>query len=656
MSEQPPSGPVGPAAGSEPPPTPPVRQEARGRSPRRAEKRLSRQGGTRLRQRAGKQLEQRAAEQLQRRREELLDQCRKFRREPSLLHSEICHTAAHFHRIQGPKWCGFSSLRDYCAERLGISASLFYRWVRQSRLLQEAPSVAAAHAEGILGESALAEIAQALPPELAESALPGFLGRTIAELRQRLAAVRTPAEAKYPNAGGPDATPGPVDPDLPTETSERIVRIRVPSVFAPYIENTLRLGEALIGADGDDEMRLGAVLAEASSEIELTVCAAEALRRLLPAPRRHARPGTAHRVAAIPLGHQRSSTVFPSRDLAHQLDLRLRRLLARRRRMAIRHEDQLLHFQLDGAHAVLFHSRFDTFAHRELGLSPSTVYEMLDRARRRRREDPLALAHATGRITALQTTLLRQLERLGVPRGDLHRWIDAASKWTVRALRDRIAWARQRVHTDYRSWSLAGCPPPTDAELRTSRHSLRELAAHPDPPGILESSHDAYRAHTTFRWILSEDTAAFLAQQIASIQDRAARDGHGRCPAWSALVLICHHARRAWSQMEAPRSKREEAVLDRDDWRCAVPGCTRRRSLQRHHIVFASRGGGNEPHNLVTLCAFHHLIGVHQGLIRVQGKAAPGAENLVFELGLRQGKRPLAIYRGDRRLCRRRAG
>jgi len=330
--------------------------------------------------------------------------------------------------------------------------------------------------------------------------------------------------------------------------------------------------------------------------------------------------------------------------------------------MAIRHEDQLLAFWHDDAHAILFYPRFDEFARCELGLAPSTVYEMLDRARRRRREDPIALAHAQGRITALQSTLLRQLHRLGVPRSDLPRWIEAAEDLTVRALRDRLAWARQRVHTDYRSWSLAGCPPPTDEELRTSRQSLRELASHPDPPHILESSRNTYSTYTTFRWILSEDTAAFLAQQIASIQDRAAREDHGgphqggpnALPTWSALLLICHHARRAWSQMEAPRSKREEAILERDDWRCAVPGCSSRRSLQRHHIVFASRGGGNEPENLVTLCAFHHLIGVHQGLIRIRGKARTGAENLLFELGLRRGgAKALATYRGDHRLARR---
>ena len=82
---------------------------------------------------------------------------------------------------------------------------------------------------------------------------------------------------------------------------------------------------------------------------------------------------------------------------------------------------------------------------------------------------------------------------------------------------------------------------------------------------------------------------------------------------------------RAWEFKDHGKSR--EAVFDRDDWRCAVPGCSSRRSLQRHHIVFASRGGGDEAQNLVTLCAFHHLIGVHQGIISIRGRAVRGSED-----------------------------
>jgi hypothetical protein len=42
----------------------------------------------------------------------------------------------------------------------------------------------------------------------------------------------------------------------------------------------------------------------------------------------------------------------------------------------------------------------------------------------------------------------------------------------------------------------------------------------------------------------------------------------------------------------------------------------------------------------VTLCAYHHLRGVHGGRLRIRGRA-PHA--MRFELGLRAGRGPLAV-------------
>lgn len=49
-----------------------------------------------------------------------------------------------------------------------------------------------------------------------------------------------------------------------------------------------------------------------------------------------------------------------------------------------------------------------------------------------------------------------------------------------------------------------------------------------------------------------------------------------------------------------------------------------------------------------TLCAFHHLRGVHAGRVRCQGRAPEG---LQFELGLRPGAEPLMRFgAGDLRM------
>ena len=99
----------------------------------------------------------------------------------------------------------------------------------------------------------------------------------------------------------------------------------------------------------------------------------------------------------------------------------------------------------------------------------------------------------------------------------------------------------------------------------------------------------------------------------------------------------------------ARRAKREYAIFERDGWRCSVPGCTSRRNLQAHHIVFRSAGGRDESENLTTLCAFHHLRGVHAGAVRITGRAP---RRLCFELGTREAGPPLVRYRSGDHLMR----
>jgi hypothetical protein len=62
--------------------------------------------------------------------------------------------------------------------------------------------------------------------------------------------------------------------------------------------------------------------------------------------------------------------------------------------------------------------------------------------------------------------------------------------------------------------------------------------------------------------------------------------------------------------------QRRYRIFERDGWRCRVPGCSSRANLQVHHVVFRSHGGGEDDGNLATLCATHHLRGIHQGRLR----------------------------------------
>ena len=106
-----------------------------------------------------------------------------------------------------------------------------------------------------------------------------------------------------------------------------------------------------------------------------------------------------------------------------------------------------------------------------------------------------------------------------------------------------------------------------------------------------------------------------------------------------------HIARVAWTQHAQPEQHRRwhRATLERDRYRCRAPECTKRSTLEVHHIIYAGNGGPDEEWNLVTLCHYHHQHGQHAGRIRVQGIASDDASNLRWRMGI------MGEYVGDRR-------
>jgi hypothetical protein len=68
-------------------------------------------------------------------------------------------------------------------------------------------------------------------------------------------------------------------------------------------------------------------------------------------------------------------------------------------------------------------------------------------------------------------------------------------------------------------------------------------------------------------------------------------------------------------------------ALHTRDGGCRFPGCTARRFLHAHHVVFWSKGGPTALSNLVTLCGAHHRL-VHEGGFELQ--LAPNGALKVF--------------------------
>jgi hypothetical protein len=91
-------------------------------------------------------------------------------------------------------------------------------------------------------------------------------------------------------------------------------------------------------------------------------------------------------------------------------------------------------------------------------------------------------------------------------------------------------------------------------------------------------------------------------------------------------------------------------ILARDGYRCQVPGCSCRRFLEVHHIIYRSHGGSNDGDNLITLCGFHHRQCLHNGYIIIKGEA-PGALTVILGV-FRENNHPVASLDGVAALAR----
>jgi len=87
-----------------------------------------------------------------------------------------------------------------------------------------------------------------------------------------------------------------------------------------------------------------------------------------------------------------------------------------------------------------------------------------------------------------------------------------------------------------------------------------------------------------------------------------------------------------------------DPIYSRAGWRCTAPGCTSRKNLDDHHLVYRSRRGGNALDNRDCICRFHHYQGEHGELASCRGKAPLG---ILWRLG----KKELGVwYRNERRV------
>jgi hypothetical protein len=199
---------------------------------------------------------------------------------------------------------------------------------------------------------------------------------------------------------------------------------------------------------------------------------------------------------------------------------------------------------------------------------------------------------------------------------------------------------------DARGWMHAGAPveqvqsraPAEEAQSRAPgarREAETGGSPHTSPDAVQSRApraHDAPEATVTIYGPAS--VIALVRQAIHAFAEAPE-------PAWRSFARLLDHVRAEWER----QPKHRDPIFARDGWRCQVPACSARRNLHDHHIRYRSRGGGNARANRITVCAAHHLRGIHVGAIEARGTAP---DRVHWRLGVRPGRAPWLRFVGDR--------
>jgi len=282
-------------------------------------------------------------------------------------------------------------------------------------------------------------------------------------------------------------------------------------------------------------------------------------------------------------------------------------------------------------------STLERYARERLGMSPRKARALL-RLERAGAHCP-ALRHAY-RSGALSWVRAQALVPVVLSEG-ASRWGSAWVAWaqqvSVRRLEDDVDRALVLRDADPSSWEETGGLPERGCEPRPSdadrRQRMRQIRAHSTASG--ETSLIFFNAPA--------DVARLFRGVLRTVQRRLERRARhaGPCPTrGEALEAMLGHCLDVWA-LGDPGARRRHRIFERDGWRCTAPGCSSRRNLHDHHIVFRSAGGSDDLGNRTTLCAWHHLRGVHAGVLRCAGQA-PG--RLRFDLGVGGGRAALASF------------
>ena len=494
---------------------------------------------------------------------------------------------------RGHQRLGFVRLDDYARERLGLSGRELQELSHVAERLETLPLLAAAFADGALSWSHLRLVVSVATAETEASWL----------ARARCESVRVLESTIAKSRGDPR------DPDEDAVDGEPRARFHVacPRRVRRLWRHASELASRMSGA------RLAAwQAAEAIAAESLASAAADASPVAAPRPCAGGTPLPSPSaweaiVEALPDDIER---LLRDADYANafELDARLRAAVHALQRIDFQ-TGRLLRLVCDlRLHRVAGFPTLSDYVRERLGFSCRKARALIALDRRLAELPTMAAAYREGRLS-----FARALVLLPVSHADTEAaWVARAAEVTVRRLGDLVEWALEVQEPGH------PIPPPA-AEDRLVFPPVQMCARGGD-------------AAITFNGPAT--VVALLRTAIRAFTPPGA-------PPWEGLERVLLHVIAEWQR----RPRHRDPVFERDGWRCAVPACTARSSLQDHHVVYRSRGGDNARDNRVAICAAHHLNGIHRMRIRVHG-IAPA--DLTWEIGVRRGGPPLFRTHGDR--------
>jgi len=517
----------------------------------------------------------------------------------------------------------YARLADYARERLGLSARQLQELARVHRALAGLPALERALLANELPWSKVRLLARVATEEDEEAWI--ALAREI-PTRRLEQEVRKSARSGEPQ-------------DADDLALEKRVTVRC----TPAVREKWGLAREMAERVAGQRLRAGEALELVAAEVFSAVSIDPAFAEMpdaSPVPGRGDRAGSPEeKKVTEPRAH---SLGLPGSiaSLAAGLDEADAFELDRRLRLAVRLEQTL-----DAAVAPLLrvvtspeyewrgdYCPLSTYAREQLGMSASKARALLRLERAADVCPELRDAYRSGRLSWVKAHCLLPLLLLDIEGEWRQVWVAWAERVTVRRLEQDVE--RLLLLRAGHSRAFARCQLDPERAQDPIPPEERKMCAH---GGDVEATQ-------RLAWRVPCEVAALFCAVRETLRSRL-RGENGRFPSDGEVFdAMLDGALLAWT-LRDPRARRSDAVVERDGYRCAVPGCTSRRNLHDHHLRFRSAGGSDAPGNRVALCAFHHQRCLHVGFLRIRGQAPEG---LVFDLGVRPGASPLVRYRsGD---------